>query len=95
MRLAAKIGSVEFEDVRINFNDWPALKPTTPFGQLPFMNIDDSEPIAQSGAMCVSRARMQPMWLSSMVSLVLNVESAGCATSASWESCIPRIPSKP
>ena len=64
MRLAAKIGSVDFEDVRINFPDWPALKPKTPFGQLPFMNIDDSEPIAQSGAMYVSRARMQTVWLS-------------------------------
>ena len=33
--------------------DWAALKPSTPFGQLPFMNIDGSAPIAQSGAMCV------------------------------------------
>jgi len=42
---------VEFEDVRINFPDWEALKPKTPFGQLPYMNIDDAEPVAQSAAM--------------------------------------------
>ena len=51
VRLAFKIGGVEFEDVRVNFPDWAALKPKTPFGQLPFMNIDDAEPVAQSGAM--------------------------------------------
>jgi len=51
VRLAFKIGGVEFEDVRINYADWPTIKPTTPFGQLPFMNIEENEPIAQSAAM--------------------------------------------
>ena len=37
--------------MRINFPDWEALKPKTPFGQLPYMNIDDAEPVAQSAAM--------------------------------------------
>jgi len=51
VRLALKIGGKDFEDVRVKFPDWAALKPSTPFGQLPFMNIDGSAPIAQSGAM--------------------------------------------
>jgi glutathione S-transferase len=51
VRLALKVSGQEFEDVRINFQDWGAMKPSTPFGQLPFMNVGDSEPIAQSAAM--------------------------------------------
>ncbi len=52
VRLALKIGGVDFDDDRIDFKDWPALKPTTPFGQLPIMSVEGaSDPIAQSGAM--------------------------------------------
>jgi glutathione S-transferase len=52
VRLALKIGGVEFDDDRIDFKDWPTIKPTTPFGQLPVMSVEGApEPIAQSGAM--------------------------------------------
>lgn len=51
VRLAFHLGGVDFEDVRIAFPEWPALKPTTPYGQLPFMEIDDAPKMAQSGAM--------------------------------------------
>jgi len=30
----------EFEDVRVEHADWPTLKPTTPFGQLPYLEVD-------------------------------------------------------
>lgn len=33
------------------FGDWGAPKPTTPYGQLPLLEIDDSAPMAQSNAM--------------------------------------------
>jgi len=33
-------GGTEYEDVRINKSDWPALKATTPYGQLPFLEVD-------------------------------------------------------
>jgi len=29
-----------FEDVRVDGPDWPALKPKTPMGQLPFLEVD-------------------------------------------------------
>ena len=50
------------EDDRLTFLllSTTALKPTTPFGQLPFMNIDDSEPIAQSGAMSLPNILLKP-----------------------------------
>jgi len=51
VRLAFVLGGITFEDVRIPFQDWGALKPTTPYGQLPLLSIDNGEPMAQSGAM--------------------------------------------
>jgi len=37
----------DYEDVRIPKADWPALKATTPFGQLPYLEVD-GKPVAQS-----------------------------------------------
>lgn len=51
VRLAFVIGGIPFSDVRVPFDQWGALKPTTPYGQLPTMSIDGGEPIAQSDAM--------------------------------------------
>jgi len=51
IRLALHIGGIPFEDNRVAFPEWAAMKPTTPGGQLPVMKIDDGEMIAQSGAM--------------------------------------------
>src|SRR4051812_10283278 len=34
-RLALHLAGVEFEDDRIKGPDWPALKPTTPYGSVP------------------------------------------------------------
>ena len=51
VRLAFVLGAVPFDDVRVPFPEWPALKPTTPYGQLPLLTIDDGEPMAQSDAM--------------------------------------------
>lgn len=51
VRLALILQGINFEDDRISFNDWPKIKPTTKFGQVPIMFIDDREPISQSNAM--------------------------------------------
>ncbi|GMT27464.1 hypothetical protein PFISCL1PPCAC_18761, partial [Pristionchus fissidentatus] len=40
---------VAFDDVRIPRDKWPELKPQTPFGQLPLLEVDGA-PIAQSTA---------------------------------------------
>ncbi len=49
-RLALHAAGVDFEDVRITRERWPTLKPTTPFGSLPFFEIDGQPPLAQSNA---------------------------------------------
>jgi glutathione S-transferase len=36
-RLLFKYGDIDFEDVRIKREEWPQLKETTPFGQLPVL----------------------------------------------------------
>lgn len=52
-RLALHCGGVDFEDVRIKRADWPALKPTTPFGSLPVFEVPGHAPLAQSNAILV------------------------------------------
>lgn len=43
VRLALAMCGKEFHDDRINFQDWPALKPTMPYGQLPVMNVTNEK----------------------------------------------------
>jgi glutathione S-transferase len=52
-RLALHIAGVEFEDNRIKLQDWPALKPTTPYGTMPIFELPDRPPLAQSNAILV------------------------------------------
>lgn len=40
VRLAMILGKQEFEDDRISFKQWPALKPKTPLGSVPVADID-------------------------------------------------------
>lgn len=40
-RLLLSAANVEFEDVRVDFKDWPALKPKTPWGKLPVLEDGD------------------------------------------------------
>lgn len=52
-RLALHIAGVDFEDVRIKPADWPALKPTTPFGGLPTYEEPGRPLLAQTNAILV------------------------------------------
>ena len=52
-RLALHCAGVEFEDVRIKREAWPARKPTTPFGSLPVFELPGRPPLAQSNAILV------------------------------------------
>ncbi len=49
-RLALHIAGIEFEDNRVQFQDWPGMKPTTPFGALPVLEVQGKRPVAQSNA---------------------------------------------
>ena len=40
-RLVFAAAGQEFIDHRIDYPDWPALKPTTPFGSLPLLDITE------------------------------------------------------
>jgi len=51
IRLALIIGKYEFEDIRINFDEWQSLKNNTPYGQLPILNLqNNNNTYAQSNA---------------------------------------------
>lgn len=52
-RLALHLAGVEFEDVRVARADWPALKPETPFGALPVLELPGLPPLGQSNAILV------------------------------------------
>jgi len=53
VRLALRIAGVDFDDNRIKRDDWPAMKETTPYGQLPLLEIDGHAPLAQTNAILV------------------------------------------
>ncbi|WP_146660021.1 glutathione S-transferase family protein [Enhygromyxa salina] len=51
-RLALHLAGVDFEDNRLA-GSWPELKPTTPFGSLPVLEIEGHPPLAQINAILV------------------------------------------
>jgi prostaglandin-H2 D-isomerase / glutathione transferase len=48
-RIALFIGGVPFEDNRVKFPDWPALKASTPFGGIPVLEVDGQEVTQSNG----------------------------------------------
>jgi glutathione S-transferase len=52
-RLALHLAGVDFEDVRIARGDWPQLKPETPFGCLPVLELPGLPSLGQSNAILV------------------------------------------
>ncbi|XP_067008894.2 glutathione S-transferase [Anabrus simplex] len=51
IRLILHYAKVEFTDNRVKKEDWPAMKPKTPFGQLPTLEVD-GKVINQSCTIC-------------------------------------------
>ena len=52
-RLALHLAGVDFEDVRVPFAAWPALKPQTPYGAMPFLELPGLPPLAHCNAILV------------------------------------------
>lgn len=57
-RLALHVAGVDFEDVRIKREDWPAFKATAPFGSVPVLQMPGHPPLAQSNAILVLIGRL-------------------------------------
>jgi prostaglandin-H2 D-isomerase / glutathione transferase len=52
-RIALHLAGVDFEDVRIKGEDWPAMKSGTPFGAMPVLEMAGQPPLAHSNAILV------------------------------------------
>jgi glutathione S-transferase len=52
-RIALHLAGVDFEDVRVKSEDWPAMKASTPFGAMPVLEIPGKVPLAHSNAILV------------------------------------------
>ena len=52
-RLALHVAGIDFEDVRIDRAAWDALKPQTPYGGLPVLELPGQPPLAHSNAILV------------------------------------------
>lgn len=52
-RIALHLAGIDFEDVRVPGADWPALKPSTPYGSMPILELAGKPPLAQSNAILV------------------------------------------
>jgi glutathione S-transferase len=52
-RIALHLAGVDFDDVRVKNADWPALKPGTPFGAMPVLEMPGKPPLAHSNAILV------------------------------------------
>ena len=52
-RIALHLAGVDFDDVRVPTAEWPSLKPQTPFGSLPVLELPGKSPLAQSNAILV------------------------------------------
>jgi glutathione S-transferase len=52
-RLALHLAGVDFEDVRVKFADWPAIKEQTPYGGVPVLELPGGPALAHSNAILV------------------------------------------
>jgi prostaglandin-H2 D-isomerase / glutathione transferase len=52
-RIALHLAGIDFEDVRVKSDDWPAMKVNTPFGAMPVLEIPGRAPLPHSNAILV------------------------------------------
>jgi glutathione S-transferase len=56
-RLALHLAGIDFEDVRVKADAWPAMKEQMPYGALPVLELPGRPPLAQSNAILVMIGR--------------------------------------
>ena len=49
-RIALHLAGIDFDDVRVQGSDWPAMKAATPFGAMPVLEIPGKAALAHSNA---------------------------------------------
>jgi len=76
-RLLMTLGNVEFEDVRLPFPEWQAVKPKSPFGQMPFIELEDGRKLAQSNAISVYCAKLAGMYPADPYEAALQDQACG------------------
>ncbi len=52
-RLALSVAGIDFEDVRVKPADWAAMKPQTPYGGMPILELPGKPPLAHANAILV------------------------------------------
>ncbi|MCC6644687.1 MAG: glutathione S-transferase family protein [Polyangiaceae bacterium] len=57
-RLALALAGVEFEDVRISRDQWAELKPSAPFGTVPYLEVEGHAAIGQTNAILTLIGRL-------------------------------------
>jgi glutathione S-transferase len=79
-----------FEDHRIAFEEWPAIKPNTPYGNLPYLEVD-GKPLAQSLAIARLLARRFKLagandWEQALIDEIVEYVRDAAAGYTSWIS---------
>jgi prostaglandin-H2 D-isomerase / glutathione transferase len=60
-RLALHVAGVDFEDVRVKPADWALLKPKTPYGGMPFLELPGRPVLAHANAILVYLGRQHDL----------------------------------
>jgi glutathione S-transferase len=60
-RLALHVAGIDFEDVRLKRPDWMGVKPNSPFGSVPFLEMPGQPPLGQSNAILVLIGRLNDL----------------------------------
>jgi len=60
-RLALHVAGVDFEDHRVKREEWPTVKPTTPFGSMPVYELPGRPALAQANAILVLIGRQNDL----------------------------------
>ncbi|ELU01181.1 hypothetical protein CAPTEDRAFT_165166 [Capitella teleta] len=50
VRMILAVGGIDFQDIRFTMKEWPAIKPTTPLGQAPYIEFEGGKRLAQTKA---------------------------------------------